>query len=81
MFDGIYDPFLDYLDGHEARSHMPSDLRRYAYAASFASIIGKSPKLSDFPDSLLPEHSNVKLGREGKMFSDRFRVQLPRAPC
>lgn len=80
VFDGIHDPLLDHLDGHEARSHMPSDLRRYAYASSFASVTGKSPKLSDFPESLLPEHNNVKLGREGKMFSDRFRVQLPDRP-
>lgn len=80
VFDGIHDPLLDHLDGHEARSHMPSDLRRYAYASSFASVTGRSPKLSDFPESLLPQHSNVKLGREGKMFSDRFRVQLPDQP-
>jgi DNA (cytosine-5)-methyltransferase 1 len=79
-FDGIYDPYLDHLIGHEARSHMPSDLRRYSYASTFASVTGKSPKLSDFPESLLPEHGTVKLGREGKMFSDRFRVQLPDQP-
>jgi len=80
VFDSIVDPLLDYLDAHEARSHMPSDLRRYAFASSFASITGKSPKLSDFPLSLLPAHTNVQLGREGKMFSDRFRVQLPDQP-
>lgn len=80
VFDGIHDPLLDYLDGHEARGHMPSDLRRYAFASCFAFVTGKSPKLSDFPESLLPEHSNVKLGRDGKMFSDRFRVQLPDQP-
>ena len=59
---------------------MPSDLRRYAFAASFASVSGKSPKLADFPNSLLPEHANVEEGRAGKMFSDRFRVQLPNRP-
>jgi DNA (cytosine-5)-methyltransferase 1 len=32
--------------------------------------------LADFPEGLLPEHRNVELGRTGKMFSDRFRVQL-----
>ena len=56
---------------------MPSDLRRYYYASVFADVTGRSPKLSDFPKSLLPAHQNVELGRTGKMFSDRFRVQLP----
>ena len=59
---------------------MPSDLRRYAFASSFASVTGRSPKLADFPESLLPDHHNVELGRAGKMFSDRFRVQLPDQP-
>jgi DNA (cytosine-5)-methyltransferase 1 len=79
--DGIYDTDLSVLDSHESRSHMPSDLRRYAFAASFASVTGKSPKLSDFPRSLLPDHANVEDGRAGKMFSDRFRVQLPGQPA
>src|SRR5690606_5990996 len=74
------DSRLAALDSHEARAHMASDLRRYAFAASFASITGKSPKLADFPEELLPEHQNVELGREGKMFADRFRVQLPDQP-
>ena len=56
---------------------MASDLRRYLYAATFAEKTGRSPKLVDFPVSLLPDHENVELGRTGKMFSDRFRVQLP----
>lgn len=73
----LHDPRLSVLTGHEARSHMASDLRRYMYAAVFAEVTGRSPKLSDFPRSLLPAHQNVDLGRTGKMFSDRFRVQLP----
>jgi DNA (cytosine-5)-methyltransferase 1 len=56
---------------------MASDLRRYFYAAVFAAQTGRSPKLADFPSALLPHHENVELGRAGKMFSDRFRVQLP----
>lgn len=80
VLNSIYDPNLRVLDGHESRSHMPSDLRRYAFAASFASVTGKSPKLVDFPQSLLPDHANVDEGRAGKMFSDRFRVQLPDQP-
>lgn len=78
--DALYDDRLTVLDSHEARSHMPSDLRRYAFAASFAAVTGKSPKLADFPSSLLPNHANVEDGRAGKMFSDRFRVQLPGQP-
>lgn len=73
----LHDPRLTVLTGHEARSHMASDLRRYMYASVFAHITGRSPKLSDFPRALLPAHQNVDLGRNGKMFSDRFRVQLP----
>lgn len=72
----LYDERLPVLTAHEARSHMASDLRRYLYAATFAQKAGRSPKLADFPDSLLPDHKNVELGRTGKMFSDRFRVQL-----
>lgn len=76
----VYDSQLDFLDGHESRGHMGSDLRRYFFASVFASEIGRSPKLPDFPESLLPYHKNVGLGRVGKMFSDRFRVQLPDKP-
>ena len=76
----MYDSKLDYLDGHEARSHMGSDLRRYLFAASFAAVTGESPKVANFPDSLLPNHKNISLARNGKMFSDRFRVQLPDNP-
>lgn len=79
-FEIIPDPRLDFLEGHEARSHMPSDLQRYAFAASFAAVEGRSPTLADFPRSLLPAHRNVGIGRQGKMFSDRFRVQLPDRP-
>ncbi len=72
----LYDDRLSVLTAHEARSHMGSDLRRYLFAATFAQKAGRSPKLADFPEGLLPEHRNVELGRTGKMFSDRFRVQL-----
>lgn len=73
---GLYDERLPLLTAHELRSHMASDLRRYLYAAIFAQETGRSPKLADFPVSLLPDHQNVEEGRTGKMFSDRFRVQL-----
>jgi DNA (cytosine-5)-methyltransferase 1 len=73
----LRDARLSGLTSHEARGHMAPDLRRYFYAAVFAEQTGRSPKLADFPAALLPEHNNVELGRTGKMFSDRFRVQLP----
>jgi len=72
----LYDERLPVVISHEARSHMASDLRRYLFAATFAQQVGRSPKLRDFPDALLPDHQNVELGRSGKMFSDRFRVQV-----
>lgn len=73
----VHDPNLHTLVGHEARSHMASDLRRYMYAATFAEVTGRSPKLADFPTSLLPAHGNVDEGVAGDTFADRFRVQLP----
>ena len=76
----VYDSGLSVLTGHEARSHMASDLRRYAFAAWFANVTGRSPTLSDFPPTLLPKHKNIALGKQGKMFADRFRVQLADAP-
>lgn len=72
----LHDSRLKTLTGHEARTHMPSDLRRYLFAAVFAEKTEGSPKLADFPESLLPAHRNVERGRSGTMFSDRFRVQL-----
>lgn len=77
ILKSLHDPRLKVLTSHEARGHMASDLRRYLFAATFAAESGISPKLADFPRSLLPAHQNVELGRTGKMFSDRFRVQLP----
>lgn len=75
--DRFFDSRLSALTGHESRAHMASDLRRYLYAAVYAKETGKCPKLADFPEALLPDHANVDLGLSGKMFSDRFRVQLP----
>ncbi len=66
---------------HEAKSHMPSDLHRYFYSASFISMHKsvadkKSPNLSDFPKTLLPKHKNIDKERvEKTIFIDRFRVQ------
>jgi DNA (cytosine-5)-methyltransferase 1 len=63
---------------HETRSHMESDLHRYLFASSFAREQKKSPKLSDFPEALLPSHENVS--SDSTPFVDRFRVQLRDQP-
>lgn len=76
VIEFLHDDNFAVLTGHESRGHMPSDLHRYLFSAAFASVIGRSPKLSDFPEVLLPDHKNVLMGRSGKMFSDRFRVQV-----
>lgn len=65
------------LTGHESRSHMEADIERYLFASIFSLANATSPRLADFPRQILPLHKNIEEGRAGKMFSDRFRVQLP----
>lgn len=65
---------------HQARSHMASDLQRYLFCSSFATVRGRSPVLADFPEALLPAHKNVKAGQTSGHFADRFRVQLAKHP-
>lgn len=65
------------LTNHESRSHMPSDLVRYLFAAAFGEETDTSPRLHDFPKCLLPEHKNVDPENVGaSIFKDRFRVQI-----
>ena len=60
------------LHGHVARSHMPSDLARYFFAACWATARnGISPRSDDYPAFLAPDHANWESGK----FPDRFRVQ------
>ena len=67
---------------HEPRRHMLSDLHRYFYSACYAQAgmnEGRmvSPKLRDFPDSLLPNHENIdRKSLATAAFADRFRVQV-----
>lgn len=70
-----------YIDGrlggviqHETRAHMRSDLHRYLFAAAYGRVKRLSPKITDFPTSLLPKHDNVM--SHHVPFADRFRVQL-----
>ena len=59
---------------------MRSDLFRYFFASCFAKVFRYSPKLSEYPEELLPKHKNVARAIQGNMFEDRFRVQLEDEP-
>jgi DNA (cytosine-5)-methyltransferase 1 len=72
----LVDERLSNLPNHATRSHMPSDLARYFFAAVFAQVVGRSPKATDFPETLSPNHQNWTTGK----FADRFRVQLAGGP-
>lgn len=72
----LVNPKLDTLPNHQSRGHMADDLARYAFAATFAEIFGRSAKADEFPTGLAPDHRNWKSGK----FSDRFRVQTWDAP-
>lgn len=72
LADWIADGQLLKLPNHESRGHIEGDLARYAFAASFAEIFDRSPKASEFPKGLAPNHRNWDSGK----FADRFRVQV-----
>lgn len=82
LSDWFVDPRIGGALNHESRSHMRSDLIRYLFLSSAASI-GKDLKLSGFPRSLLPAHVNVQksLDSGNGYFSDRFRVQMADRPA
>lgn len=62
---------LNRLHHHETRAHIPGDIARYIFAAAFAEAEARTPKATDFPEELAPDHKNWASGN----FSDRFRVQ------
>lgn len=69
------------LANHESKAHMPSDLVRYLFVAAHGAELGVSPRLSDFPSALLPDHENVdRSDPSAAIFKDRFRVQLEGRP-
>lgn len=72
LLQWIERPELRAIAQHETRGHMASDLGRYLFAAVFGNVRGYSPKASDFPLVLSPDHRNWHSG----VFNDRFRVQL-----
>jgi DNA (cytosine-5)-methyltransferase 1 len=71
---------LPFVLNHECRNHMSSDLQRYFYAACYAKVYHKSPKISDFPRQLWPAHANVQNADGKVIFDDRFRVQCGNEP-
>lgn len=76
--DWFHDPRLAGALNHSTRAHIRSDLHRYLFAACFAKLRRRSPKLGDFPDYLLPDHCNAR--HRDPAFADRFRVQLRTGP-
>ncbi len=76
----LHDPRLNGVLHHESRSHMPSDLVRYLYVASNTDRTGLSPKITNWPPELLPDHKNVSFEDKTKLvtsqgFNDRFKAQ------
>lgn len=76
----LVDTKLGGVCNHTTRGHIREDLYRYVFASTYAALLGTSPKMADFPGALLPNHQNVGEAVAGKMFSDRFRVQLRDRP-
>ena len=66
---------------HDARYHMPRDLRRYLFASHYARVHGESPRIADFPHRLRPAHKNVREAVREDVFADRFRVQIRGRPA
>ncbi len=62
------------------KQHMRADLKRYFFASTFASVIGRSPLITDFPEELIPQHKNIKNSKGPIFFPDRFRVQVRNKP-
>ncbi|UIK00393.1 DNA cytosine methyltransferase [Rhizobium leguminosarum] len=67
---------LEAVAQHATREHMPSDLGRYMFSATFGRLHGYSPKASKFPAEISPDHRNWNTG----VFNDRFRVQVAHEP-
>jgi DNA (cytosine-5)-methyltransferase 1 len=78
----FFDPKLEGVCNHSARGHIKEDLWRYFFAACFAEVVGRSPKLADFPRALWPAHKNVQARDDASVvFEDRFRVQVADRPA
>lgn len=78
LYSWLHDDRLGGVIQHETRSHMRADLQRYLFVAAYGRVQGFSPRVSDFPEVLLPAHRNIHA--ENVPFADRFRVQIAGAP-
>lgn len=65
---------------HRARAHMREDLIRYLFVSSYGEVKRTSPRIRDFPVSILPDHANIHKAMGSDFFADRFRVQLWHEP-
>jgi len=72
----IYDSRLGGYANHETKAHMIEDLKRYLWISTYGELHGDSPKSSDFPNFLAPDHKNWKSGDH----TDRFKVQVRNKP-
>ncbi len=70
------DPKLNGYLNHETKAHMFEDLKRYLWISTYAELNSYSPKSSDFPRYLAPDHKNWKTGDH----ADRFKVQIMSKP-
>jgi DNA (cytosine-5)-methyltransferase 1 len=77
LYDWYIDERIGGICNHASRTHLDTDLIRYLFAACFAKIYGRSPRLYEFPKEILPEHKNAEEG----LFDDRFRVQMAGRPA
>jgi len=65
----------NYSNTNSIRSHILDDIYRYYFVSSYGKIFGRSPRITDFPKSLLPNHKNIH------SFVDRFKVHLKDLPA
>ena len=79
LHEWLQDELLGGWLNHETRAHMASDLRRYAYIATHASVEKRNPVgAKDFTlPGLAPNHANWETG----YFDDRFKAQLASRPA
>lgn len=75
-------PRSPFVSNHETRSHRADDLVRYLFVSLYGQLDQQSPRLHDFPRSLLPNHANIDPDNaDAAIFKDRFRVQLANRPA
>lgn len=70
------------LEGHAARTVRTVDIERYMFAAAFAQVKGRSPRLEEIPRCLWPKHANLDdVDADSRpAFNDRYYVQAWNKP-